>query len=217
MPRPAILLLLPGLALAGCQPAARPAVNRPVVAVEVEEIEPWRRTATDAGVSAINGLADRWTEALANARRRGGGRVITAEGELLDPAAALARAAPGPGPYRCRLFRVAAPGARVRGIAPARSGFCFIGVEDDQLSLTSEIPGHRLGGYLYETKSSAGLVFLGAAAAVRGRSASGYGEDPARDLAGRFERVGEFRYRLVLPAATPPELQVLELIPAPAP
>jgi hypothetical protein len=183
--------------------------------VDVEEPEPWRATATDAGIAHINGLPTRWTQALADAKKRGASRTITTEGALLDPAAALPRAAPGPGPYRCRLFRVAAPGARVRGIAPVRSGFCFVGVEGDQLSLTSEITGHRLGGYLYDSKTSSALIFLGTSAPARGRIALGYGEDPAKDLAGRFERVDEFRYRLVLPAATPPEVQILELIPSP--
>lgn len=216
MSRRALLLLLPGLFVAGCQKAPRPAVTRAeVLATEVEEQEPWRATATEAGVAAIENLPQRWSQALANARKRGAGRVITAEGDLLDPMAALARAAPAPGPYRCRLFRVAAAGARVRGIGPVRSGFCFVGVEGEQLSLTSEITGFRMGGYLYDSKVSAALVFLGTSAAARGRVALGYGEDPAKDLAGRFERVDEFRYRLVIPAAAAPELQVLELIPSP--
>jgi hypothetical protein len=44
----------------------------------------------------------------------------------------------------------------------------------------------------------------------------GYGEDALRDRVGRFERVGDFRYRLLVPAPAAPELLVFELIPAPA-
>jgi len=208
--------LLPlGLALAACQTAAvRPPASAGAT-VTLEEPEGWRRTATAAGIAAVDALDSRWITALAEVRRRGGGRAVTAEGPLLDPAAALARAAPAPGPYRCRMLRVAAPGGRTRGLTVSRSGFCFIGVEGDQLSLTSEVAGYRLGGYLYETGSTTRLIFLGASAPARGRAA-GYGEDPTRDAAGRFERVDEFRYRLILPAAAGPELQVFELIPAPA-
>ena len=216
MYRPTPLLLLLGSALAACQPAALRRLPPPAgTTVVLEEPEGWRSTATPAGVAAIEALDARWGPALAEARRRGGGRAIGAEGPLLDPAASLARAAPAPGPYRCRVLRVAAPGARTRGLAVSRSGFCFIGVEGEQLSFTSEVSGNRLGGYLYDTAASARLIFLGASAAARGRAA-GYGEDPARDAAGRFERVDEFRYRLVMPAAAAPELLVFELIPAPA-
>jgi hypothetical protein len=183
--------------------------------VAVEEVEPWREEATPAGVAALDSLDARWTAALADARRRGATRAITAEAELLDTQAALPRAMPAPGPYRCRLLRVAAPGARIRGLFVSRSAFCFIGVEGEQLSFTSEIAGHRMGGYLHETKTSRQLVFLGATAPGRGETAVGYGEDAARDRAGRLERYDEFRYRLLIPAAAAPELMVFELIAAP--
>lgn len=215
MRQPAFLSILFGLALAGCQTAA-PGVPKPSATVSLEEAEAWRQVATAAGEAALDGLDTRWGLALADARRRGASRAIAAERALLDPRAGLPRAAPGPGPYRCRLLRVAAPGARVRGIGPVRTGFCFVGVAGEQLSLTTEIPGHRFGGYLYDTPRSAEIVFLGASAARRGPIAVGYGEDPAKDVAGRFERVGEFRYRLAIPAAAGPELLVFELIPAPA-
>jgi hypothetical protein len=99
----------------------------------------------------------------------------------------------------------------------SRSGFCFVGVEDDQLSLTSEIVGTRLGGYLWEVKDRPGLVFLGAATPARGRSAPAYGDDPAGNRIGLVERIGEFRYRLVVPARDgDARLIVIEMIAAPA-
>jgi hypothetical protein len=215
MRRPQSLLLLLGLLLAGCQSLAPrpPAPARGTVVLE--EVENWRQLATPASQAALDGLDPRWTAALAEAKRRGGARAIDAEAPLLDPQAALPRAAPAPGPYRCRLLRVAAPGARTRGLAPARSGFCFVGVAGDELSFTSEITGHRLGGYLYETRTTTQLIFLGATSGGRGEAAAGYGDIPARDRAGRFERVDEFRYRLILPGAADSELLVYELIAAP--
>lgn len=212
----ASLFLLLGLSLAACQTPARNAPPPPRGTVVVEEVEAWREAATPAGLAALDALETRWGAAIADAKRRGATRMIAAERPLLDPQAALPRAAPGPGPYRCRLLRVAAPGTRIRGIAVSRSAFCFIGVEDDQLSLTSEITGHRLAGYLQDTKSSRQLIFLGATAGARGQPAVGYGEDAPRDRVGRFERVGEFRYRLIVPAPVAPELLVFELIAASA-
>jgi hypothetical protein len=111
--------------------------------------------------------------------------------------------------------RLAAPGARIRGVAVSRSAFCYVGVEGDQLSFTSEIPAQRFGGYLHETRTSTRLIFLGSAAPARGQAVAGYGEDAARDRVGRFERVDEFRYRLLIPSAAAPELLVYELVAAP--
>jgi hypothetical protein len=216
MRRSASLLLLLGLPLAGCQTPARNAPPPPKGSVVVEEVEAWRDAATPAGVAAVDALDSRWILAVADAKRRGATRTIAAEGALLDGRASLPRAAPAPGPYRCRLLRVAAPGARVRGLVVSRSAFCFIGVEGDQLSFTSEVPGQRLGGYLHETRTSRELVFLGTAAGARGQAVLGYGEDAERDRAGRFERIGEFRYRLLIPGTAAPELLVFELIAAPA-
>ena len=216
MRRTASLTLLLTLLLGGCQTAA-PTAPTPArsPSVVVEEVEAWRQLATPNGQAAIDGIEGRWTLALADARRRGATRVISAEAPLLDPQAALPRAAPAPGPYRCRLLRLAAPGARVRGLTVSRSAFCFVGVEGDQLSFTSDIPGQRLGGYLHETRTSRRLIFLGSATAARGQAPVGYGEDAARDRAGRLERVDEFRYRLLIPAAAAPEMMVFELIAAP--
>ena len=212
----ASLLFLLGLPLAACQTPARDAPPPSKGSVVVEEVEAWRQSVTPAGLAALDALDGRWAAALADARRRGATRTIAAEAPLLDPQAALPRAAPAPGAYRCRLLRVAAPGARIRGLSVSRSAFCFVGVKDDQLSLTTEIAGNRLAGYLEEMKSSRALVFLGATAGTRGVPAVGYGEDPVRDRVGRFERVGEFRYRLIVPAPAAPELMVFELVAAPA-
>jgi hypothetical protein len=214
MYRPTPIALLLGVSLAGCQQAAMrpPSAARP--SVVLEEPEAWRQTATPAGIAAVEALDSGWGAALAEIRRRGGTRAIDAEEPLLDPAAALPRAAPAPGAYRCRVLRLGAAGGRTRGLSVSRSAFCFVGVEGDQLSLTTEVPGHRLGGYLYDTPSSARLIFLGASAPARGR-APGYGENLPLDKAGRFERVDDFRYRLILPGAAAPEVHIFELIAAP--
>jgi hypothetical protein len=43
-----------------------------------------------------------------------------------------------------------------------------------------------------------------------------YGEDPSRNMAGVFERVGPLRYRLVVPKPRGlAKLDVIELVPAP--
>jgi hypothetical protein len=82
--------------------------------------------------------------------------------------------------------------------------------------IATELRGLRLGGYLWEQKGGERLVFLGAAVPAGGRTATAYGGDPARDAAGLFERIGEFRYRLTLPEPSPGAgLTVVELVAAP--
>jgi hypothetical protein len=93
-------------------------------------------------------------------------------------------------------------------------GFCFVGVERDQLSLTVEAGPRRIGGYLWEEKESGRLIFLGATG-PRGMPIGAYGDDRERNIVGLFERIGPFRYRLALPWRGDSKLAVVELSPAP--
>ncbi|MEO7178353.1 MAG: DUF4893 domain-containing protein [Allosphingosinicella sp.] len=195
---------------AACQTVpVRPAAARPTVSVE--EAEAWRSVASERDSAALDGLPGRWRQALAAGRAANLTRRIAAEGELLDPDARLARAAPAPGSYRCHYLR---PGGR-KWVSSAQ-GFCYIGVEAGRLSLATELRGLRLGGYLWELKGGDRLVFLGGAVPPGSKTAVAYGETPSRDAAGLVERIGEFRYRLTLPEAAPGGgLIVVELVAAP--
>ncbi|HEU0097854.1 MAG TPA: DUF4893 domain-containing protein [Allosphingosinicella sp.] len=202
-------LLAASAAVAACQKVPPPASAAPKVVIE--EAEAWRGIASARDSAALDGLAARWRQALAAGRSANLSRRISAEGPLLVPEARLARAAPAPGSYRCRYVR---PGGR-KWVSSAQ-GFCYIGVEAGQLSLATELRGLRLGGYLWELKGGEGLVFLGGAVPAGAATARAYGEEPARDAAGLVERIGEFRYRLVLPEPSPGSgLTVVELVAAP--
>jgi hypothetical protein len=216
MRRSARFVPLALLGLCACQTnALRPADGR-LPTVELEEPERWRSDATPDDAKALDGLPALWSQALGEARGRYG-RAVAGERALLAPDAALARAAPAPGPYRCRAIRLGARTAAARPWAVSRSGFCFVGVADGQLSFTSELPGDRIAGYLWDQKDDRRLVFLGAAAPPRARSAPAYGAAAGSDRVGVIERTGEFRYRLVLPARSgDARLIVIELLAAPA-
>jgi len=204
-----ICLLAVSAAAAACQKVPPPASA--AAKVVVEEAEAWRSVASARDSAALDGLSGRWRQALAAGRSANLTRRIEAEGRLLVPEARLARAAPAPGTYRCRYVR---PGGR-KWVSSVQ-GFCYVGVEGGQLSLATEIRGLRLGGYLWELKDGERLVFLGAAVPAGAKSAAAYGNDPARDTAGLVERIGEFRYRLVLPGAAPGAgLTVVEMTAAP--
>jgi hypothetical protein len=166
------------LGLAACQtpvPGA-PGAARP--SVVVEEAEAWRQVASPRDSALLDGLPARWGTALAAARAAGLSKRLDAERTLLLPSARLARAAPAPGPYRCRSIRLGE--RRWTASAPA---YCFVGVEQGQLTLATEIKGLHVGGYLWELKEGDGLVFLGALAPGAGKAATAYGESPASDSA----------------------------------
>jgi hypothetical protein len=196
---------------AACQtvpPGASPPAATKIV---VEEAEAWRGIASERDSAAIDGLPDRWRQALAAGRAANLTRRIAAEGELLSPDVRLAWAAPAPGSYRCRYVR---PGGR-KWVSSAL-GFCYVGVEAGQLSLATELRGLRVGGYLWALKGGERLVFLGGAVPAGARTATAYGENPFRDTAGLVERIGEFRYRLTLPEPSPGVgLTIVDLVAAP--
>lgn len=208
-----LLLVWPlaSLAAASCQTAPPRAAEAPRPSVTVEEAEPWRRIASARDSAALDALAAGWERALAASRAAGVTRRIAAEGVLLAPGAGLPRAAPAPGAYRCRYVRLGA-----RKWTASAQAYCYVGVEAGQLSLATELRGLRLGGYLWELKSGDRLVFLGAATPAGGKTAPAYGDNPAGEWAGLVERIGDFRYRLVLPEPAPGGgLTVVDLVAAP--
>jgi hypothetical protein len=199
------------LAVAGCQPAGAP--PRPAGLVETVS-EPWRNVAAESDVDRLERLGPAWEEALAEARRGGFARQVAAEGALLDPAAGLPRAAPTPGSYRCRVIKLGAPG-RGRAFRAFNPFFCHIGVEGELLSITKQTGSERPGGYLWDMDTRR-LVFLGSMALGTEEVPRAYGDDPGRDMAGILERIGPFRWRLVVPwPRGESKLDVFELVPAP--
>lgn len=206
-------LLAATAALQACQlpPVAEPPI---VEEMPIEAPSGWRAVALAEDRDRLDRLPETWAAARSAALRLYARR-LAAEGGLLDPDSALPRPEPSPGPYRCRIVRLRAAGRRPFTAFPPF--FCHIVDEGAQLSLTKEAGGERPGGYLWPDGERR-LVFLGAFARGREPLPPAYGDDPDRNLAAILERVGIFRWRLVIPhPAEPGALDVLELIPAVAP
>jgi hypothetical protein len=201
--------------LGGCQPAATDK-PRPTVALEVPDKSSWRGVASAEDISRIDRLPAAWSEALADARKAGFSRQIREEGDLLKADGSLPRAAPPPGSYNCRLIKLGSAAPRERAFISHKPFFCFVGVSDNQLSITKQTGSLRPGGYLWDTEDSARLIFLGSIALGSEDVPLPYGENSARDMAGVFERFGNFRYRLLVPwPRQGSKLDVFELIPVP--
>jgi hypothetical protein len=201
------------LALSACQ-TAKLAAERPEVSVTMEEDPAWRKVATTDDVGRIERLASAWSEALADARKGGFTRQLNAERDLLKPDAGLPRASPPPGSYRCRVIKLGAPKPGSRAFTAHKPFFCHIGVSQDQLSITKQTGTQRPGGYLWDTEATGRMIFLGSMALGNEDNPLPYGQNAARDMAGVFERYGDYRYRLVVPwPRQDSKLDVFELIP----
>jgi hypothetical protein len=190
--RPPLLAIL--LALSAC------AVSREVVAPPTVERpnDDWRALATEADLDRLQHWRNAWVEALDKARAAGHGDAITGEGALLDPDAALAGAALAPGLYRCRTIKL---GRR----EPANGDFlvypanrCRVALDRGRLHFARIDGPQRPVGALFPDNARR-LVFLGTLQLGDERLALRYSRDEERDMAGLIERVGENRWRLVLP------------------
>ena len=203
------------LTLAGCTTGGGEAERpRPFVTAEPQtKADVWRGIATDADKSRISRLGLAWQEALREARRVSE-REVDAEGALLRPRAALPRPAPTPGSYYCRLIKLGKADAEAPAFEKFKPFFCYVEVEDDLLTIVKQPGSQRPAGRLWEDDRPDRLIFLGSLALGDEQQPLAYSEDPKRDMAGVLERIGPFRWRLVIPwPQSTSKLDVFELRP----
>jgi hypothetical protein len=201
------------LPLSACTPAPSPeALAR--AEVELVEEPPWRSVAAPDDVGRVDRVALAWEEALEQARRAGFVRAVEREGALLEPGSALPMPAPTPGPYLCRLIRIAPPVPRGAVLTAYRPFFCYVGVDRDALSIIKQTGTQRPSGYLWIDREPLRLIFLGSMAEDPRDPMLPYGADRQRDMAAVFERINDFRFRLVVPwPRSGAILDVYELVP----
>ena len=206
-------LLLLASALAGCiSPKVKPVPPSPVT-VEDAKASRWLGIASTADRSRIDHVASAWSEGLAAARISHRGDVAE-EGLLLKPGAGLARPAPTPGSYSCTLVTLGSDKSRSSSFERFKPFFCYVEVEGNLFTIVKQTGSQRPAGRLYEDDVATRLVFLGTLALGSEEEARAYGDDPRRNMAGIFERIAPFRWRLVIPYPQDgAKLDVFELTP----
>jgi uncharacterized protein DUF4893 len=173
----------------------------------------WKRDATAEDVDRIGRLAAAWDSAVPE-DRRSNGQDVARLGPLVDPKAGLPNPEPAPGRYRCRVHELGD-----RGVGIAYISYPWFACRVDlspggDLTLRKLTGSQRTSGNLYPSNRRA-LVYLGAEAWAD-EAPLAYRQNPERDQAGVFERIGPKRYRLVLPwPKYDSNLDILELTPAP--
>jgi hypothetical protein len=158
-------------------------------------------------------LDSAWQQALTEAGKSFGAE-IRKEGVLLKPHAALPRPAPTPGSYNCRLIKLGQATPKTRAYESFKPFFCYVEVEGDQLTIVKQTGSQRPAGRLWEDDNPERMIFLGSLALGDEDQPLAYGDDPKRNMAGILERIGAFRWRLVIPwPQSSSKLDVFELTP----
>lgn len=214
--RVALSCLPLALALSGCailddEPFADP----PPASVElIDDPVPlaWEAVITPEDRGRLERLEEAWAAGLEQARANGFRRAVRDAGPLLDPQAALPRAAPPPGPYRCRMITLGAKGDGP-AFAAFRSFQCYVEAEGELLTMVKQTGTQRPAGRLWAERDDR-MIFLGGLALNGEDAAPPYGESAERSVAGYVERVEPFRWRLVIPwPMTDSLLDVIEFVP----
>jgi hypothetical protein len=211
----AAMITAAAAALAACatKPALPPGVRPSVEVGPPLKSETWKSVATAADEDRLARLGLAWQEALDDARKTNAAD-IRREGKLLLPRSALPRPEPTPGSYYCRLIKLGKATAKGKSYETFKPFFCYVEVEGDLLTIVKQTGSQRPAGRLWQDDEPSRLVFLGSLALGDETSPIAYGDDPRRDMAGVFERIGPFVWRLVIPwPQSTSKLDVFELTP----
>jgi hypothetical protein len=212
-----VLCTVPLLALAGGCDTLRGKSARSGASVVVEPgtaADAWMRVASDADQDRIDRIWLAWQMAMIDARPKFD-RAIRAEGALLEARAAQPRPQPTPGSYNCRMISIGQADLQKPAFERFRPFFCYVLVDEDGfLTIVKQTGSQRPAGRLWEDDNPDRMIFLGSLALGDEKEPLAYGDDEARDMAGVFERIAPFRWRLVIPwPRNGAKLQLFELTP----
>ena len=201
--------------MSGCAttPPARPRGHPTVEVGAPLKSDVWKAVATADDEDRIARLGLAWQDALADAKKTNAADVRR-EGKLLLPRSALPRPQPTPGSYNCRLIKLGKASAGGKNYETFKPFFCYVEVEDELLTIVKQTGSQRPAGRLWEDDEATRLIFLGSLALASEDQPLAYGDDPKRNMAGVVERIGPFRWRLVIPwPQSTSKLDVFELTP----
>jgi hypothetical protein len=199
------------LALAGGGSAhakkKKPKTPEPVVA-------DWKQVVTPRDMDRIRNWRNAFVKALASARAGGNAHSMAYEGKLLDPDASLGGDAPPAGRYKCRVVKVGAAGAGGLAYVVYPDFACSIADEGEVKSFAKTGGSQRPVGLIFKGDAQRS-IFLGTMMLGDEKRAIDYGRDAMRDMAGAVERIGENRWRLILPYPSfESVMDVIEIVPA---
>jgi hypothetical protein len=189
------------LTLAGC---ATTGVMPPV--------QRWQEVVTNSDRERLRDWRTAFTRALDQARNAGHSAAIESEGSLLDPDSAVGGPIPD-GDYRCRVIKVGAKSEGMLDYIAYPAFRCRVSMQGSIQHFDKLSGSQRPHGTIYAADQLR-QVFLGTMVLGDETRAYQYGRDPERDIVAWVERIGEKRWRMVLPYPRyESTLDVIELIP----
>ena len=198
------------LAIAACSVAAAASAQQ-VDCVPGAAGANWRSVATENDRERLRDWRTAFTRALEQARASNSADVER-EGALLRPDAALGGPIPN-GEYRCRAIKVGSKSEGMLNYVAYPAFRCRISQQGGIQHFDKLSGSQRPHGAIYQADPLRG-AFLGTLVLGDETVAYQYGRDPERDLAGWVERIGDNRWRIVLPYPHyESTLDVIELIP----
>jgi hypothetical protein len=192
------------LALSACstltQPPAPPSTD-------------WRAIATPDDRERLRDWRSAFVDGLRAARAAGHSADIAREGALLEPDAALGGPVPD-GDYRCRVIKLGAKTAGLLNYVAYPYFACRIRGAEGVQAFAKLTGSQRQVGRIFRGDALRD-VFLGTLVLGDEAQAMRYGRDSERNVAGFVERIGENRWRLIMPRPHfESQMDVMELVPA---
>ena len=208
------LVLTLGVAACASTPPP-PAPPPPPSAPGGTVLRDWRAIITPSDQDRYNRRDAAWSLALQQAGRQRGEGDLTALGDLIQPRAARTPVAPPPGDYRCRTVKLGSQGGE-DGLGYVVYGWFACRIEQTPNGLKfSKLTGSQRPSGLLFPETARHMVMLGSMALASEPAANSYGRTPDRDMVAVLERVGEARWRLVVPwPRNESNLDLIELVPA---
>lgn len=202
-----LLFAVTALAVTGCDVIEQPNGLIP------QWTTAYRQVITESDRVRLRDWRKTFVDALTAARQSGHSAEIAREGVLLDPDAAQAGPAIPDGMYRCRVIKL---GRQSEGLLDYVSypGFaCRVHAQRSLQRLTKLSGSQRYVGLIFPGDAVRN-VFLGTLVLGDETRALQYRQDDERDIAGYVERIGQNRWRLVMPKPHfESQLDVMELVP----
>lgn len=215
--RPSVLAAVAAATLSACAatPPPPPPPPLPDSAGARPVLRDWRGIVTAADRDRYERIDAAWSLALQQARRQRGSGDLASTGDLIDPDAQRPSVIPPAGDYRCRTVKLGSQGGDDGLGYVVYSWFaCRIEQTPAGLKFTKRTGSQRPSGLLFP-ENDRGMVLLGSMALAEEPPANSYGQRPDRDLIAVLERIGERRWRLVLPwPQNESNLDLIELVPA---
>ena len=175
----------------------------------------WRSSITSADRDRYQRRDAAWRLALEQASRQPGSGDLDSLGALIDPRAVQSGVTPPVGDYRCRTVKLGSQGGEA-GLGYVVYGWfgCRIEMTPRGLKFSKTTGSQRPSGLLFP-ETDRQMVLLGSMALASEPPANSYGLRPDRDTVAVLERIGEARWRLVVPwPQNESNLDLIELVPA---